>query len=107
VIKDPPTVAPAGSVARDGGSSGFFTVPTTGPDGRATGFSVVEVAKRSDIQNGHQWFRYDEAKDPKTRGRAYRAAYKAAEASCRLAGLDASKITSTFLPGTDPLTPTV
>lgn len=86
VIANPPTTAPAGAAGPTSAAVGFWVVPTTAPDGRATGIRVVEVQARGQIKNGRTFFRYDR-EDEKSRGRAERQAIRAGQHDMRLLGL--------------------
>jgi len=103
MISNPPASAPAGAGARTGSAAGFWVLPKTDVNGRATGVSVIEVAARSDIKGGQTFFRYDrpgdddEGEAEKSRGRAQRQAEKAGQHLCQLLGIDSDSVVAEVL----------
>ena len=98
MLKNPPKVAPEGASGAVGTAPGFWVVPITNKQGKATGIKVYEVAKRSDIgTEGRIFFRFKKD-DVKARDRAQRSAIRAAANDAKLLGFKADGIRSEKYP---------
>jgi hypothetical protein len=105
LLANPPSTAPVGSTPHTGKAAGFWTVPTTSPDGKLTGIRVVEVQSRAEVTDGRLFFRY-KAGEAKERTRALRQAVKAASYDAQIAGvaLKDGKVSVKELPQAAPTT---
>jgi len=95
MLTKPPKVAPEGSSGAVGTAPGFWVVPTTNKQGKATGIRVWEVEKRSEKigKDGRIFFRFKKG-DVKGRDRAQRSAIRAAANDAKLLGLKADGMKS-------------
>lgn len=101
MLKNPPSEAPEGAAqGNQGSAAGFWTVPEVDGNGRAVGLSVVHVARRTQVQNGRNFYRYTRD-DEAGMERARRQAQRAAEHDCQLMGIDPDTLTFTDLATND------